>query len=887
MAGDVETARKALAATLDSMDDGTFDASAVDAGDSGTEGDAYGAEVDVPGAPVRGTASPSRPEAVPAPHSNPPSTEPHSVQRAAASLATSPPPTARPNRIQLIDADQQFHVNAFQNQLREWGLEDAGFGYDICAVLGSQSTGKSTLLNRLFGTNFDVMDNQVRKQTTRGIWLCRGHDRNVLVMDVEGTDGRERGEDQDFERKSALFALTTAECLIVNMWENQVGLYQGANMGLLKTVLDVNLSLFQASRLRTGAKEKTLLCFVIRDFIGTTPLENLQETILTDLRRIWAGLSKPEALQEADLSDFFDFTFTTLPHKLLLADEFEAQAAQLQGRFLDPSDGGYVFQTQYHKRIPVDGLPHYLEGIWEQIEQNKDLDLPTQQELLAQFRCDELATAAAAAFAVAVRVLQKALDAGTVHATLGADMAAHRGDAISAFDQAASRYHQGVYTRKRADLLAKLNATLYPFFLAQLRNLHTELVAGFRGTVLDGIRGRAQYHFGRLVQKERDNALAEFDAAAAPICLPDTDWDVNEAREQLESEMGRVAVALRADECRKAAAQGQNQIKKALNEPIELALAKPHACMWDEVLHALDKAVNDATSAYLARVQSLDGTPEEDAAGALALQRGAWERLIDKVHAQTADTVLFVRLRNFFEDRFRYGPDGVPRVWKPSDDMDSVFVQARDATLRLVPLYARIAPTDAALLTPYAAAMETAPPPSDDEEPLDFDASCQILTELQCSELGARVRRDSDAFCVEAQRGTVSSMSQVPMWMYGVLVVLGWNEAMAVLRSPVYFTLLILLLTGAYVVWRLNLSGPLLTVTRTLTQEVQKMTEDYLRASLAPPPLTAPVDTGEMRTAGQAGNSFAAPTGGAREGHHMDPQTDGRGRSRATEEDRS
>jgi protein SEY1 len=29
-----------------------------------------------------------------------------------------------------------------------------------------------------------------------GIWMCRGHDMNVLVMDVEGTDGRERGEDQ-------------------------------------------------------------------------------------------------------------------------------------------------------------------------------------------------------------------------------------------------------------------------------------------------------------------------------------------------------------------------------------------------------------------------------------------------------------------------------------------------------------------------------------------------------------------------------------------------------------------------------------------------------------------------------------------------------------------
>ena len=64
----------------------------------------------------------------------------------------------------------------------------------------------------LFGTTFDVMDESKRQQTTKGnilsyilgfvliflegIWMCRGKDTNIMVMDVEGTDGRERGEDQ-------------------------------------------------------------------------------------------------------------------------------------------------------------------------------------------------------------------------------------------------------------------------------------------------------------------------------------------------------------------------------------------------------------------------------------------------------------------------------------------------------------------------------------------------------------------------------------------------------------------------------------------------------------------------------------------------------------------
>lgn len=39
-----------------------------------------------------------------------------------------------------------------------------------------------------------------------------------------------------------------AEVLLVNIWEHQVGLYQGANMGLLKTVFEVNLALFLAAK---------------------------------------------------------------------------------------------------------------------------------------------------------------------------------------------------------------------------------------------------------------------------------------------------------------------------------------------------------------------------------------------------------------------------------------------------------------------------------------------------------------------------------------------------------------------------------------------------------------------------------------------------------------
>ena len=733
---------------------------------------------------------------------------------------------AQPNRLQLIDEDQHFSGALFHDHLSQWGMLEAGFGYDICAVLGSQSTGKSTLLNRLFGTNFDVMDDRARQQTTKGIWLCRGMDRNVLVMDVEGTDGRERGEDQDFERKSALFSLATAECVIVNMWENQVGLFQGANMGLLKTVLDVNLTLFQVGRARAGApKEKTLLLFVIRDYIGTTPLANLESTIRADLQRIWASLTKPEALAGAELGDFFDVSFSALPHKVLQAKEFDEGIAQLQRRFIDRSDPQYVFQTEYHKRIPIDGLPHYLESVWEQIMQNKDLDLPTQQELLAQF-CDEIAAAAAAAFAAAMTALRSALDAGQVLATLGVDMASHRAEALAVFDKDASRYHRGVYARKRADLLLQLNAVLLPFFLAQLKNLHTKLASAFQQAMQEGTRG-ASYDFGRLVEEHVAHALAAFDAETQRLVLPDTDWSVSEERMHLEEDLRAVARTLRADETQKLAVRLEKDIRRHLAEPIEAALSEPDAGMWDRVLGVWRDACDRAAALYRERAAHLNTTPDEDAATVGRLHMVAWRALLDRVQESTSETVLASRLRAFFEDRFRYDASGVPRVWKPSDDMDDAFVQARDATLALIPLYATMQP-------------ETPPTVAGDEDTPSWDEARRVLSERRCAELGRRFRRDADAAYVEAKRGTVSSMTQVPWWMYVVLIVLGWNEAMAVLHSPVYFTLLCMVLASAYVVWRMNLAGPMLTVTTHMARELRALGEQQLRVYLDAPSAAHP-----------------------------------------------
>jgi len=124
----------------------------------------------------------------------------------------------------------------------------------------------------------------------------------------------------------------------------------------------------QAWKAKLRPQEKTLILFVIRDHVGSTPMSNLTNTLTQDMEKIWASLSKPPHLADATLASYFDLSFAALPHKVLMPEKFEEAVLELRKRFTDRSREDYVFQPAYHKRIPADGVGFYMEGIWVRFE---------------------------------------------------------------------------------------------------------------------------------------------------------------------------------------------------------------------------------------------------------------------------------------------------------------------------------------------------------------------------------------------------------------------------------------------------------------------------------------------------------------------------------------
>ena len=66
----------------------------------------------------------------------------------------------------------------------------------------------------------------------------------------------------------------------------------------------------------------------------------------------------------------------------------------------------------------------------EQVQSNKDLDLPTQQELLAQFRCDEISSVALADFNEQAKSQRRPIEAGRVVPGLGGMMRKWKTEAV-------------------------------------------------------------------------------------------------------------------------------------------------------------------------------------------------------------------------------------------------------------------------------------------------------------------------------------------------------------------------------------------------------------------------------------------------------------------------
>lgn len=658
---------------------------------------------------------------------------------------------------------------------------------------------------------------------------------------------------------------------------------------------------------------RSLLFFVIRDHLGTTPLANLRNTLIQDLSRIWSGLNKPPGLEKSKIGDYFDFAFAALPHKILQPDRFISEVEKLGTRFRegfrDPrrdafkgdqeSDG--VFLPEYHRRIPADGFSIYAQQVWDQIVNNKDLDLPTQQELMAQFRCDEISREVLEGFDETIIPFENKQAEGTrlgqllVLAGLGAAMRTARMKTLKAFETEASRYHKGVYSRKKGELESKIDGRLKVLFQGQLSAAHKSGVREFSDAVSAAVKvGQkkgASYDFAEIVDREKRSALSKYDKEARGVLVEGAPWSHYKQEMSLyQKDLNEVSGRLRREEMRRLATRVERWVRSRLGESVGLefnALGSGRGGsgapetgergseteIWDRIWSVFIKTVREAERRFTDRAKSFDASSGEVDVGLWRLRRKSWGVLRAKIEEEMMEGNLLLKLRENFEDKFRYDEAGVPRIWRPTDDIEGIYTKARESTLTLIPLLSRFQSSHTSTPPPLDDWIGNVPSEAtpadeedlapiggvDEEEGTSLEEEMTVLSDAKRQDVTTRFKKTADGVYVEAKRSAIGGMTQVPLYFYGLLLALGWNEIVAgkplnflhrcssssclilitnlVLRNPVYFIFLILFGIGAYVTYTLNLWGPMYQMANAASaqalEEGKKRLREFLEESNA------------------------------------------------------
>ncbi|KAJ6748232.1 PROTEIN SEY1 [Salix purpurea] len=575
--------------------------------------------------------------------------------------------------MQLIDGNGNFNVEGLKDFMTTTGFAHCGRSYAIVAIIGPQSSGKSTLMNHVFGTNFKMLDAyKGRGQTTKGIWIARCNDIKpfTVAMDFEGTDSNARGEDNTaFERQSALFALAIADIILINMWYKDIGLEHAASRPLLKTVFQVMKRLFKP-------RKRTLL-FVLRDH-SKTPFEYLETALKEDIDRIWASVAEPETSRSVVLSDFFNVEIAALSSYEFEEKNFKEQVDRLRQRFFHSiSPGGLAGDRRDAQ--PASGFALRAEQIWKTIKENKDLDLPAMEVMVATFRCEAIAEEKLKCFTSNMRwlAIKEDVQTGPVPG-FGEDVTSILETCLSEYDIEVGHFDQEVRNAKRKQLLSNVLMVVHDAYDTMLMHLYSNTVNSFKTSLEQSLNEGREYVAS--IHLCSQSCLREFDEGCEDAAIQQSEWNANEFRKRLICNMLSEVMA-----------KYKKQITHAIANTVESLLEASERNTWASVRDVFECNTEKAISEFSDAAASFDLCSSEINTKFQQLREYARNLLEMKAKEQADAGRVLKRMMDRSKQVFdNYEKSISWYKWTTETNLDEIERKALSKSLRILSILAAI-----------------------------------------------------------------------------------------------------------------------------------------------------------------------------------------------------
>ncbi|KAL2341507.1 hypothetical protein Fmac_009447 [Flemingia macrophylla] len=722
---------------------------------------------------------------------------------------------------QLIYGDGEFNVDGLSNFIKTVNLASCGLSYAVVSIMGPQSSGKSTLMNHLFHTSFREMDAfRGRSQTTKGIWMakCVGIEPTTIAMDLEGTDGRERGEDDTaFEKQSALFALAVSDIVLINMWCHDIGREQAANKPLLKTVFQVMMRLF--------SPRKTTLLFVIRDKTKT-PLGHLEPILREDIQKIWDAVPKPQAHQHTPLSEFFNVEITALSSYEDKEDKFKEEVAQLRQRFFHSiSPGGLAGDRR--GVVPASAFSISAQRIWKVIRENKDLDLPAHKVMVATVRCEEIANEKLNQLRSdkGWLELEEAVQLGPVRG-FGKKMSSIIDACLSQYNEEAIFFDEAVRNAKRKQLELKALDLVNPAYTTLLGHIRAKALNDFKTKLEQSLNNGEG--FASSVRTWTQSTMFEFDKVSADASVRHANWSASKVRDKLRRDIDSHASSVRDAKLLEITTNFEKKLAKALTEPVESLFEAGGKDTWLSVRELLKRETEVAVSEFSVSIAGFE-LDEETVEKMQQSLRDYARKLVENKAREEAGKIL-IRMKDRFSTVFNHDNDSLPRVWTGKEDIRVITRDARSASLKLLSDMAAIRldekPDHIENVLHSSLINKTSPATSsqyisDREASLDPLASSTweevspedtLIPPVQCKALWRQFQGETEytvTQAISAQEAYKRSNNWLPPpWAIMAMVVLGFNEFMMLLKNPLYLMFIFVAYLIGKAIWvQMDIAG--------------------------------------------------------------------------------
>lgn len=666
---------------------------------------------------------------------------------------------------QIINEDGEMIKN-LEEKLLSCNIIDSEIDYHIVSIIGCQSSGKSTLLNLLFGTKFEVMDeSKGRQQTTQGIHVSRATDTNILIFDVEGCDSRERGDsDALFERKSALFSIAMSEVVVVNMWESDIGRYNAANIPLFRIVFDVNLQLF-----KTGYRFKPRLLFVIRDS-SSPDFGKISEQIKRDMSNIWKEISKPEEFSESTIEDFFELQFFSIGHKVIEPEKFNRNIESLKRMFSSDSDV-YILDDKSDKMISGSDIVCFVTNVWDVIGSNKELDIPSQRKMLSQFKCDEALKCSYELFTRSFEIMFSDVNyESSVVPNLHGILVECTDKAILNFKTMTYRYNGDIAEQNLNSLQNKLCEHIKPVYDVQMElYIEPKIDSFITYTVEKFDKLEENGNWESLMAKRKRDFIGEItnyinEASVLNVCKL---FDTTKYKDKIDNFIDEHKTFLVKELYQNVFTDYFSTLEGEFDSILK---ESPHD-MWDKLRKCLSKVVDDANR----KVESVLRSNVEN----IELDKEFQNKFEDKALeiVKEAANYVMIKMKSVFNMHFKHDEKGRPRVWRKSDNINAIYEDSLAKAMSALQIYAR-----SSLVEP--------------NHPRSSVLNVELLTEDKINDLKFKFN-EMMSYVYDIEYKSYSSKyasSRVANWAIILLIILNYRYIFTIMMNP--FLLLVVLVLG-------------------------------------------------------------------------------------------